>query len=329
MGLNGDGPADLVVAVWDTEVSRIIPPNEDGTPNYTEDPEVIGALPYACGVTRILHIRKVGTRKPTVRVLAENVYFDPLAQLRDLLDWRVHVTVCWRQKWDLPSLVHNALPPAWGLTMRGGVPESTMARVKAAFAEAVPPTPLVIMPSPEDVPLHPEARAIDAWDSQTQGHNVLVPRGVAGGAHGRPQAMQVLEMKTFDPSLDIARQLGGTRGVKLDHLRDCLNRAGDNQGLPPFRLNGRVVESHAIVEELWASGRQWDVVAMCRYDVQVLSEVLLTALAGLSLSFDECYDGDPEPFRNPDGNRHLFTYSLPTDTWWSSIQAIGQGSIPC
>jgi hypothetical protein len=317
----------IVVAVFDIETST----NQGGEPGQVPwgDHDRIG---FACGVIcwYAIHLENKTFRGS---VLQTNCYWSPIAMLDDLLRPWAHVLCGYNaHRFDLPVLVHQAIPPLPGPWLQT-VDPAVVARVARVMALAGGYHPLVqlvgpparvtvpwwrrLLPVPWQGHHAATVEAMRAWKALGRAYSSLVPTGATVLSQDRETLLATLQARLFDPLRWLEALTGAPHVAKLDYLREGLER-------PEYLVDGNPVD-HSAIPTMWRKGRIWEVIDICKDDVDVLCQLLHAGCYGriFARRLNTTHEGRPVDLRtcqNAPGAQ--WPYAIPTDDWWRILQTI-------
>lgn len=282
---------------------------------------------YVAGVVRFVTYRRDHANVVTRARKAENVHFGPVALLDDLFRPWVHAVVAYGGHRDLgPALVNAAVWPEPGIYIGGELTEEAFI---AATEERL-----------RHYGLHPgvarfmatmEPGAVDAFERRlkaTSGHTRLIPPGAVGVAAKRDAVARFLAERTLDPLTKFEALTGHPHLVPLSGWRELTD-------VKPLVFDGE----NATVDDAvgwWAEGRVWDVVDYLRNELDVLEDLVNSALFGgpaavlrtnaVSRGYQRmgtyiAADVAGLEARTPGGR---FRYAIPTGDWWDQLVTIAK-----
>ena len=337
-----------VVALYDVE-SRHAADEVGGWDN-------IDKMGFACGVIRWVVMLKDDDGSAKWANLAENVYWSPAAMVDDLLRPMSEVIVAYNGlRFDNRLLASAVVPEISGPYQRASSAEliaNFQRRMRQLYIQGSPLVRLDVAPELPQAPsgwwerllrhlldrvivgkgYTPSAvKRIGDWMELGAGQSRLIPAGSAGLVWTRERLRAALDAKTFDPLAMLADAFGYPHPVRLDHLREGLQRE-------PFLVDGHPLD-HAAIPRMYREGRWWTVVNACRDDVDTLCALLHQAVGGRSpllfLNRIEARTRSDETgglvaaARSRFKSRHadsggLWQYHIPTGHWPDAIMAIAE-----
>ncbi len=342
---------DLVVAVFDVETAN----DETEAGGWPEGHPggINDGWRFAVGVVRWLHLRRTARRRVSYAVLAQNVYWSPVAMLDDLYQPWHHALVGWNaHAFDLPVLVGSAVPPLPGPYQVAPSPADVVAVARRMRAAHLDGWPLVVLgrSTAYRPPTGWVERALAWWQARglevstrtareaeqlaawvmAHRYSRMYPAGVVGLGRSREEHMETLRARTFDPLRFWAEETGHPHVVSLRDMHRAFAKA--KSGASSQKATGDTGD-HAGVPSLWQRGLMWSVVETCDGDVDDLAEVLHTGLNANKLGVD----GLRTSYRNREGalveapgvmglrsqaEGGLYEYHLPTTGWWNTLETI-------
>lgn len=328
----------IIVAVFDIETS--VPCGGPGMPSWT-DYDRIG---FACGVITWYRLDRPDPARVWGTPLHTNVYWSPAAMIDDLLrPWSHAICAYNGDQFDIPVLVHQAVPPERGPYLQTSDAALVAHVAKALHAAQQSSWPLVRLDGKvrdwsqptslwdrflallgpawdgrwSGLPLDAREK-LKAWMRLTNGQSRVYPMGVAGMDTSREALLSALRAKLFDPLAWFRERTGHPHLVRLDWLREGLE-------LPEYLVDGKPVD-HALIPGMWNEGRIWEVIGTCRDDVNVLCRVLQAGCHGPRLFTQRVRNDDHPVDLSPFDQQNIpgakWRYSFDTRSWWDHLTRV-------
>jgi hypothetical protein len=310
-------------------------------------PRRTGADPgLAMGAIRWVALHRAPNKHTVITTLAESVYWSAPAMVDDLLRLTHHAVVLWGARPGLDDLVAGTVPPnVAGPYLRDRSAGTVLGVAEQLYRAGQRHWPGVYLSEAPAIarPRGPVQRLVAGlvgrliqghrwtnrerdqtgrWMQAHAGYSSVTPAGVGGILHSRAELLELLIARTFDPLAALGELVGHVAPTSLEAVAAALD-------VKPPQREGRV----SLVSDapmLWEGGRTWELLDLCRWQLDAVQALLHLATfggVGARLLLDELEEyagGVPTragAYRiGKEGAKHRF--ALPTGDWWERIEAV-------